>query len=105
MFAIQSPDGNKPMVFAGKRKLLTLKQITLLIEWNTVNNTVPLVADVYSLPGHVEVCYKETPTYSASQEVGGTLIGEDGHVVMAGAVSVGRYQQHQTHGFHGFPCV
>ena len=32
-----------------------------------------------------------------TQEVGGTLIGEDGLVVMAGAESVEWYQIHQTH--------
>ena len=35
------------------------------------------------------------------QEVGGSLIGENGLVVMTGAESVERYQIHQTHGFHG----
>lgn len=37
----------------------------------------------------------------SSQEVGCTLIGEDGLMVMAGAQSVERYQLHQTQ----FPCV
>ena len=34
-----------------------------------------------------------------TQEVGGTLIGEDGLVGMTGAESVECYQIHQTHGF------
>ena len=37
-----------------------------------------------------------------SQEVGGTLIGVEGLVVMTGAESVEWYQIHPTHGFHGF---
>jgi hypothetical protein len=36
---------------------------------------------------------------SHTQEVGGTLIGEDGLMVMTGVESVELYQ---THGFHGF---
>jgi hypothetical protein len=38
--------------------------------------------------------------YMASQEVGGTLIGEVGLVVMAEVESVKLYQIHQTYGFH-----
>jgi hypothetical protein len=34
-----------------------------------------------------------------TQEVGGTLIGEDGLMVMAGEELVEWYQIHQTHGF------
>ena len=37
-----------------------------------------------------------------TQEVGGTLTGEDGLVLMAGVESVEWYQIHHTHGFHGF---
>ena len=40
-----------------------------------------------------------------SQEVGGTLIGEDRLVVMAGAESVEWYQLHQPHGFHVFDAI
>ena len=36
------------------------------------------------------------------QEVGGTLIGEDGSVVIAG---VEWYQIHQRHGFHVFDAI
>jgi hypothetical protein len=39
------------------------------------------------------------------QEDGGTLIGEDGLVLMAGAESVEWYQLHQTHGFHMFDTI
>ena len=37
-----------------------------------------------------------------SQEVGGTLIGEDGLVAITGAESGEWYQIQETHGFHGF---
>ena len=37
---------------------------------------------------------------SLAQEVGGTVIGEDGLVVMAGAELVEWSQIHQTHAFH-----
>jgi hypothetical protein len=40
-----------------------------------------------------------------SQEVGGTLIGEDGLVVMAGAESVEWYQIQQTNSFHVFDTI
>ena len=40
-----------------------------------------------------------------SQEVGGTLIGENGLVVMAGAELVEWYQIHQTHSFHVFDAI
>jgi hypothetical protein len=39
------------------------------------------------------------------QEVGGTLTGEDGLVVMAGAEYVERYRMHQTLGFHVFNAI
>ena len=39
------------------------------------------------------------------QEVGGTLIGEDGLVVMTGAESVEWYQMHQTSGFYEFDAI
>ena len=45
---------------------------------------------------------KDTMT---AQEVGATLSGEDGLVVIAGAELVGWYQIHQTHGFHVFDAV
>ena len=41
-----------------------------------------------------------TPVRSKLQEVGGTLIGEDGLVAMVGAESMQWYQVHQTHGHH-----
>jgi hypothetical protein len=37
-----------------------------------------------------------------TQEVGGTLIWENGLVVMTGEESEEWYQIHQTHGFHGY---
>jgi hypothetical protein len=40
--------------------------------------------------------------YKFPQEVGGTLIGKDGLVVMAGAESVEWYQ---IHGFHVFDAI
>ena len=39
------------------------------------------------------------------QEVGGTLIWENGLVVMTGAESVEWYQIHQTHGFQVFNAL
>ena len=42
--------------------------------------------------------------HSPTQEFGGTLIGEDGLLVMAGAESVECYQICQTW-FPWFPCV
>ena len=39
------------------------------------------------------------------KEAGGTLIGEDGLMVMAGAESVEWYQIYQTHGFHVFDAI
>jgi hypothetical protein len=50
-------------------------------------------------------CYGYYDSYCgtlSSQEVGGTIIGEDGLVVMAGAESVEWYQTHQTHGLMPF---
>jgi hypothetical protein len=44
-------------------------------------------------------------SYSSSQEVGGTLIGENGLVLMAGAVQVEWYQIHQSHGFKVFDAI
>ena len=44
-------------------------------------------------------------TEGQSQDVGGTLIGEDGLVIMAGAELVEWYQIHQTHGFHVFDTI
>jgi hypothetical protein len=41
-------------------------------------------------------------TRSISHEVSGTLIGEDGLMVMAGMESVEWYQIHTTHGFQVF---
>ena len=35
-----------------------------------------------------------------AHEAGGTLIGEDGLVLVAGAELMEWYQIHQTHGFH-----
>jgi hypothetical protein len=45
--------------------------------------------------------WKHIPT---SQEVGGTLIGEDELMVMTGVEFMERYQIHQAHGFHVFWC-
>ena len=42
---------------------------------------------------------------SHSQEVGCTLIGEDGLMVMAGAESVEWYLIHQTNGFHVLDAI
>jgi hypothetical protein len=42
-------------------------------------------------------CFIEFKSHTP-QEVGGTLIGEDGLVVMAGAEQVECYQIQQTHG-------
>jgi hypothetical protein len=39
------------------------------------------------------------------QEVGGTLIGEDRLMVMAGVESVELYQIHQTHGLYVFYAI
>ena len=50
--------------------------------------------------------YKHTYIHTyIPQEVDGTLIGEEGFVVMAGAESVECYQIHQTYGFHVFDAI
>ena len=41
----------------------------------------------------------------SSQEVGGTLIGEDGLIVMAGMESMEWYRTHKTSGFHVFDTI
>lgn len=46
-----------------------------------------------------------TTTLYRAQEVGGTLIGENGLVVMAGVELVKLYQMHQTHSFHLFDSI
>jgi hypothetical protein len=42
---------------------------------------------------------------SEPQEVGGTLIGENGLVVVIGVGSVEWYETHQTHGFQVFDAI
>ena len=44
-------------------------------------------------------------TFCASQEVGGTWIGEEGLVIMAGEEKVEWYQIHQTHGLLLFDVI
>jgi hypothetical protein len=51
------------------------------------------------------MCRKPIPSLHTPQEVGGTLIGEDGLVVMAGAESVEWYQLHQTCSFPVFDSI
>jgi hypothetical protein len=47
----------------------------------------------------------EAKLISTPQEVGGTLIGENGLVLMAGAASVEWYQIHHTLGFYVFDAI
>ena len=42
---------------------------------------------------------------NVAQVLGGTLIGEDGLMVISGAESVEWYQIHKTHGFHVFDVI
>lgn len=46
--------------------------------------------------------YEATSSLLTTQEVGGTLIGEDGIVVMAGAEKM---EGHQTHGLNVFDSI
>jgi hypothetical protein len=52
----------------------------------------------------IDLRSREAAIGSLAQEVGGTLIGETGLMVMTGAESVEWYQLHQTYGFQFFLC-